>query len=423
MFDRREIRLALYNVAVFAIVLIVFSTIIYTTVVSGLYADLRSHMTQLVDGVVASIDYDEDKKMLPESAEPDLIVSILPESLSASLSSIRLQWFNNKGELALEKGRFKSVLPLKRDGGFEWQDNPRGLVLTKPVIVKNQLLGFARVVQPLDQLDKTVLRLQLGFALGVLVAIAVSGVGIVFLIRQSMHPLNENLKQLRQFTADASHELRSPVTAITSNSRVALKYPDGMRESDKEKFEFILAASNQMARLVEDLLKLDTASAASPVSFSDVHNLNEILEEVRSLLDWSAKEKEIKLAWKVDKDLYVRGSAEDLQLLFRNLLENAIRYTSNDGNVTLAAHAERDQIKVIVEDNGIGISKSDLPKIYDRFWRADKARSHFDSGNGLGLSIVMSVLKRLNGTIAVQSEITKGTKFTVHIPRQKQNSV
>src|SRR5882672_412649 len=97
MFDRTEIRLASYNVAVFAGVLIVFASIIYGSVVQGLYQDQRSDMTHLVDSIIASIDFDEDKRMHPDSAVPDLIESVLPESASQSLNTMNLQWFDRKG--------------------------------------------------------------------------------------------------------------------------------------------------------------------------------------------------------------------------------------------------------------------------------------------------------------------------------------
>ncbi|MBC7997501.1 MAG: hypothetical protein IAF58_06145 [Leptolyngbya sp.] len=418
MFERLVIRLALYNVTVFSIVLIFFSLIIYITVTEGMYRDLRADMTRLVDSVVASIDFDEDDEMKPESAAPDLIDSILPDSASDSLSEMNLQWFDKNGKLSIERGRFKTAIPLANAGGFQLQEHPRAMILTKPVMHQNQLLGYARVSRPLAHLDSVFHYLQLGLCVGVLVAILISGIGIIFLIRQSLRPLTQNLHQLRQFTADASHELRTPVTAIVSNSEVALKYSEGMRESDREKFTFILTASRQMGRLVDDLLRLDVFSNKLNANFT-VQELAPILEQVRELVLWLALSNEIKLTWNVENDLFVVGSPDELQHVFRNLLENAYRYSLKGGEVTLSASNRKDYVVVVIIDKGIGIDAAELPNIFDRFWREDKARTHHESGNGLGLAIVMSTLKNLNGTIEVESVKGRGTTFTVKLPKPK----
>jgi len=416
MKNKIETRLALYNIAVFASVLIAFSSILYFVVRDGFYADLRSHLQQMADGVVSSIDYEHVDK---ETPLPDLIVSELPASVSQSLMDLRLQWFDKNGKLSIEKGTLALDMPLNRSGGYEYQDSPRAMVFTKSVVVENKLLGYARVAQPLANLDRSMDHIKLGLFLGVFFASAISGVGITLLIAKSMQPLHANIARLKQFTADASHELRTPIAAINANSSVALKYSDGMRDSDREKFEMISSATNQMGRLVNDLLQLEQVEFLSG-NHAPSREVAVILNEVRKVLAWLEQDKGIEVMLEAESDLYVEADEEDLCNVVQNLLENALRYTPPGGRINMSAVRDRANITIKVADTGIGISANDLSKVFDRFWRADKARSRVAGGYGLGLSIVQSIVTRLNGTINVESEIDIGSTFIVQLPSAKR---
>jgi len=167
-------------------------------------------------------------------------------------------------------------------------------------------------------------------------------------------------------------------------------------------------------------LKLTHPANNKNVGSHSPQNLAVILPEVRRLMTFLEDEKQIKLTWNVADNLTVNGAQEDLQHLFRNLLENAYRYSIEGGTVLLSAEAQQDQIVVTVKDSGIGIAPSDIAKIFDRFWRSDKARSAATGGNGLGLSIAKSIVEAMNGSIAVASELDKGTTFTVRLPKSNK---
>jgi signal transduction histidine kinase len=411
--NKDETRLALYNVAVFAVVLIAFSLILYSVVREGFYSDARSHIKQMTDAIISSIDYDRRDQ---EKPLPDLIVSQLPSSVSESLMNLRLQWFDEKGKLAIEKGSMNLYLPLNKAGGFETQSNPKSMVFTKAVVVDGELLGYARVGQPLTNIDRAMSHIQVGLSLGVLFASVISGLGILWLISKSMQPLHTSIIRLKQFTADVSHELKTPVTAISTNSSVALKYADGMREGDREKFEMILSASKQMNRLLEDLLQLEGIERAERAPVNVATELSKVLSDVRRITNWLQQEKQIDLVLELQSELYIQCSEEELFQILQNLLENAFRYTPNGGRVTISASRERTMIVIRVSDTGIGISPDDLPKIFDRFWRADKARSRAEVGSGLGLSITKSLVTKLKGSIDAESKVDIGSTFTLRLP-------
>ncbi len=417
MKNKIEKRLALYNIAVFASVLIAFSAILYMVVRDGFYTDLRAHLKQMADGVVSSIDYAHDDRATPL---PDLIVSELPSSQSLSLQELRLQWFKPDGTLSIEKGSLILEIPLKKEGGYQLQENPRAMVYTRSVIVDNKLLGYARVGKPLADLDRNMEHIELGLVLGVLCASAISGFGIFLLISKSMQPLYDNIARLKRFTSDASHELRTPVAAIDANSSVALKYPDGMRESDKEKFEMIQSATRQMGSLVNDLLQLELTDLRENTVSEPIRELSLVLEDVRKVFSWLATEKGIQIKLEVEPNLFVKMDESDLVKVVRNLMENALRYTPNGGSVNVSAFGDRSDVVIKFTDTGIGISPSDLPKVFDRFWRADKARSRSAGGNGLGLSITKAIVTQFNGTIEVESKVDIGSIFTVRLPSARR---
>lgn len=410
-----EQRLALYNVGVFALVLIVFSTIIYSMVREGFLSDMRRDLVQMADGVVSSIDYNSKTD---EEPLPDLIVSELPNSASASLMDMRLQWFRANGSLAIEKGNFELQKPLNVGGGFEFQAKPKAIIYTKLVRVEGKLLGYARVAQPMVEFDRLMNYLRDGLVLGVLAASAVSGIGIRLLISKSMQPIYDNIQALKQFTADASHELRTPVTAIRTNSSVALKYADGMRESDREKFETILSSSRQMGGLIEDMLKLENSEShiAARGEQQSSRNVGAIFADTRSVLSWLQREKEIELVEAIGADLKAKASDEDILLILQNLYENALRYTPRNGKVTVSAKRDGSFLDIRISDTGIGIAENDLTKVFDRFWRADKARTKAEGGSGLGLAITKNIVERLGGSITVVSELGKGSVFKVRLP-------
>lgn len=410
--NKTEVKLTLTNLVVFASVLITLSVCLFIAFSNKLELDTKSDLERLADAVIASIDFDEDEEKKPSSAEPDLVASEMPSESAPLLNALRLQWFNYEGKLASQKGSFEVNLPfeIKRESDFKVQKNPHGLLFTKPVFYHSQLLGYVRVARPLETNDRTMNSLVWGLLVGNLAALIVSGFGISFLVSQALAPVRLNMQKLRQFTSDASHELRNPIMSVITNSSVALKHADGMRQSDKEKFETIMHSGTRMQKLVENLLELNRAenSTASP----SLAYLEAVLRDVKCDFQDKADEKNISLSIQSEADLKVAMSENDLRSVVSNILDNAIRYTSDGGNIEITVERVRDQVTLIVKDNGVGIATEDLGKIFDRFWRADKSRQN-GSGHGIGLALVKELVETHGGKITVQSELGKGTSFAI----------
>ncbi len=418
--DKLELRLTLINASVFAAVLVTFVLIVFFFVAERQNQDTYSDIRHLADAVVASIDFDEDPSRSPDKAEPDLIASAMPDSASSLLNSLRLEWFNYKKQLAAQKGAFEINVPFAENEATQIQNNPHGIVYSRPVFDQGRLLGYVRVAQPLDKQDRFISNLVAGLAFGTAGALILTSFGVFVLVKQSLLPMRKNVQRLRQFTSDASHELRNPVTAIRSNSAVALKYADGMRTTDKEKFEMIESAARQMQQLVENLLLLSRAENVKNKSV--IVNLltasNEVVEGILQL----SKDKKITIKVAVSPELNVLICPDDLRCILSNLIENALRYTPAGGTVTINASQDRDKVWLTVEDTGVGIASEDIEKVFDRFWRADKARTFHDSGQGLGLSIAKALVDQHGGSISVTSEVGKGSIFKVSLDPVLPNS-
>ncbi|PMB05422.1 two-component sensor histidine kinase, partial [Fischerella thermalis CCMEE 5328] len=266
-----------------------------------------------------------------------------------------------------------------------------------------------------EEFDETLNKLDLGLGGGIVVALIISGAGGVWLTRQAMQPIEESFERLKQFTADASHELRSPLMAIQSNAGVALKYPEGMREADAEKFQAISSATNQMTRLTEDLLFLARHDNI-PNQSKETVNLSSILSNLVQLYQPQAVAKQISFKSQLSEKLYLLGDANQLTRLFTNLIQNAIHYTPSEGTVKIIANLSTSHIVVNVQDTGVGIAPEDLEKIFERFWRADKSRSYNSGGSGLGLAIAQAIAQNHGGLITVTSQLGVGSCFTVRLP-------
>ncbi|MTH52880.1 PAS domain-containing protein [Bacillus mangrovi] len=238
------------------------------------------------------------------------------------------------------------------------------------------------------------------------------------------HDITElkKLEQMRKdFVANVSHELKTPITSIKGFSETLL---DGAM-SDKQTLEYflsiILKESDRLQTLIQDLLDLSKIEQqAFRLTFSDC-DLHEIADDIVAILSSKAEEKEIVLT--VDSEAEVIPAIGDvyrIKQIFINLINNALTYTPKGGSVNLSLRNGKDHAWVTVSDSGIGISEEELPRIFERFYRVDKARSRNSGGTGLGLAIVKHLVEAHKGQITVKSRVGEGTTFTVRFNKRIQ---
>ena len=218
----------------------------------------------------------------------------------------------------------------------------------------------------------------------------------------------------QQFLADASHELRNPLAIIRTNADLALSDPDPQQDELRQAVVVVKRASDRMARLVDDLLAL--ARREAPTLAVEPVDLGRVASEASDEFLAPAEARGIVLDRAVAPGVVVMGDSDALKRAIANLLENAVRLAPVDSRIRLAVGSERDLAWIAVSDEGPGIAPEHQPKVFDRFWRADKGRSRADGGTGLGLSIVRQIAQTHGGDVQLQSRVGVGSTFTIWLP-------
>ncbi len=229
----------------------------------------------------------------------------------------------------------------------------------------------------------------------------------------------ENLK--RDFFNNASHELKSPLTAIIGSSDLISQ---GMAKDENTILDLskrISEEANRMNNLVMDMLALSKYEDQTQIIHREDVDLNAVLREVTKTLENQANQKNITIETS-DRTCLMTTNYDQMFQLLKNLLENAIRYGVDGGAAKVNIQKENQNIVISVEDNGIGIPKADQARVFERFYRVDKAHSKLTGGTGLGLSIVKHIVMNYNGNIELDSAEGKGTKVTILIPDKQSNS-
>ena len=230
-----------------------------------------------------------------------------------------------------------------------------------------------------------------------------------------------SVTRIKQFTADASHELRAPVTLIQTAAEYTLRR-ERTREELVEAMEKILRESRRTSQLIDSLLLLARADSDEEVLQPGPVRVDSVLRDAVHRAGEFAAGKNIRLAADVGENaFFVNGEAALLERLFFVLIENGINYTPEHGSVSVALRSSADEVVIEVADTGIGIAPEDLPHVFDRFWRADKARSREMGGTGLGLSIAKWIVEKSGGTIRVESTVGHGSKFEVRLPKLRND--
>jgi two-component system, OmpR family, manganese sensing sensor histidine kinase len=408
MFQQIQKRLLFSYLLVLATILIIFAIAVRIVFARSLYDQVTDELIALGQGAATNAEFENNRIKI----ENDFPL----QGLIARHQG--LQWFDLQGHLISQQGKAIINLPFSKNSTQQVQTkNFHIKAVVLPIINSDngKLIGYMRVSQSLENFDATIDKLDWGLGGGIFIALAFSGVGGIWLTRQAMQPIEQSFQRLKQFTADASHELRSPLMAVKSNAAVALKYAEGMREIDAEKFTAIASATSQMTQLTEDLLFLARNDRIPSKSWEKI-NLTVLLEKLVRLYSSSAIAKQIKLQAQIEPNIYLMGDAVQLTRLFTNLIENALNYTLVGGTIEIKTSQNPTYSTIEVQDTGVGIALEDINNIFERFWRADFSRSYHSGGSGLGLAIARAIAQNHGGFIAVTSEINRGSCFTVQLP-------
>jgi two-component system, OmpR family, manganese sensing sensor histidine kinase len=420
MFERLRWQLLLSYLGVFTAILGVFAIAVRLVFGYSLRQSLSEELSILAKVAATHAELQQGR----------LVVGDEFTSSNLTLPDRKFEWFDREQRLVNKVGNLNVDLPLKLNVTVQFNKYPgrkpdETISAIVPIINNDdrQQIGYVRITQSLESLDRTFHQLDIGLISGMVISLTISSGAGIWLTRRAMKPAEIGYQRLQQFTADAAHELRSPLMAVKTNASTALKYPDGIRLGDVKKFNAIASATDQIINLTEDLLilaraekELDSRSERLYQQATEEVDLTLLLQQAVTKYRPQIEDKLMTLKVDIQPNLSVLGYISSLDRVFINLIENAIHYTPSGGKISILAHRIERQIQITIVDTGVGIAAEDLDRIFDRFWRGDRSRTRWEGGSGLGLAIVRLIVERHHGSIEVQSKLGGGSKFIIRLP-------
>ena len=457
LFQSTRRRLALWYTSVTAVLLLLFAI--------GVYFYVRNTLVDRIDDTL---------KHVVEVVDRSLVIQPLAETkgrygvnVDASFSQnvdnleddrIDLEWFNPNQELLWSTFQQPINYPLhfNRGGETVYLDDDRIFrQIVQKVALENRVLGYLRVSHPWFEVTKPIEQLAKDLVIGIsLMIVSVGAIGW-FLSGIAIEPIQVSYLSLKQFTADASHELRNPIATIQTNVQMALAYPEAEPQLQQRQLQIIERLTQKLGRLVNDLLFLARSDSGMVKLDWQTVPLDALLIDVIEEQRIAATQKGLFLSLHIvepkvggedvnEEDVFtVEGDWDYLSRLFTNLIANAIEHTERTESEEASVEIElalieptikpirksirvrennsQYELQVKVKDNGKGIPETSLPYIFDRFYRADPARSpqrqiESPTGAGLGLAIAKAIVENHRGQITVNSVIGQGTTFIVTFP-------
>ena len=379
---------------------------------------------------------------LVEAAAPSLSVvkSEGKQSLEREISwrhlfskqQFSLEWYDSSGKLLAREGNiitpsplFTNISPAELRPGTP-VFHRQGRIQTATISVhtndreqeKLVLEGYIRASESTREIEAILGQLRLGLELGGATALILASISSVYLTTETVKPMKRGVQRLRRITTDVSHQVRTPLTRISIATEILLSQTSKTQTSQAKKLNIINSATEQIKRLLEELLFLvrtDIAFSTKELNFTYVP-LMRILESLSEQFEPIARAKDINFQTQLSGNILIKADRDKLNRLLTNLLENAINYTDAGGSVFFSAKQSQKKVIITVEDTGIGISKEQLPLIFQDFWRSDAAKIKDPDGFGLGLVIADAIVQQHRGKITVNSKVGVGSRFQVHLP-------
>ncbi len=296
--------------------------------------------------------------------------------------------------------------------------NGRTRVVSMPIYNKrDKVVGVIQYARSLRQVRETVNGLVfvlLPLGLG---AFGLAALGGLYMSGRAVRPVKDSFERQRSFIADASHELKTPLTLIKADAEVVL-YRGDVNPEDRKLIEHALAETDRMSGVLSDLLLVARLDAGKLDVSRKPFDLTPVLSETAASFETRAASKDVELKVRASGELPVGADPERTGEILSVLLDNALRHAPSDGHIVVTGHARDRWVEVSVADTGPGIAPEHLPRIFDRFYRADSSRSRAGGGTGLGLSIARDLARAQGGDLTAENAKSGGAVFRLRLLKQ-----
>lgn len=446
LFRRSRTRLALWYAGVMAMILSLSGLGIYRALIQSNWAALEREIES-----IAGTLHDSLEPMLPPSADPTVVLQqIFPDLCVAGQvcvpqptviqrhtigisdrSSYYIRLFNHHGELLAFSPNQPLPLPqtvnpalwqtLQSDSGTRYRQfttilHSADAHPTNTDGHDHPSWGHMQIGRTLAPFDAEVKRIQWVLAIGLPLALALVAASSWWLAGLAMQPIYQSYQRQQQFTADAAHELRSPLASLLATVEAILRLPPTLQQEVTPMLQTVERQGRRLSHLVGDLLLLTSLEQdASPKSFKPCC-LNDLVADLTEEFSELATVSDIHLTNQIpDVEIYVLGHESQLYRLVSNLIANAIQYTTPGGSVLVSLETHERTAIVAVKDTGVGIPLAEQNRIFERFYRVDSDRSRKTGGTGLGLAIARAIAKSHGGQLTVASQLGEGSVFTLRL--------
>ncbi|OAB42491.1 sensor histidine kinase [Paenibacillus glacialis] len=420
MIKRTLVRMTIWNSIVVFFLLIILGGALYGLARYRIYSDIDRQLVFNIDHIQQISLSNGEQVINFGSNEPErLMMPFYWDSNDTLIQSFYYKWPYFVLSLMIREKQNQLEPESIRVGKKTYRFVSRPYQGNLPLVEKlsntplKTVQMFTEISTETYYLNRLLWSISIGIGIGALLSI-IAG---YTLARRALIPIQKAWDKQQQFVADASHELRSPLSVVRGQTQILLRHPDHTIEEESAPISAILKETKRMSNMVDGLLLLARGDSHEEVISCKPVRVDGIIKEIAKNIEPIMDYKQLRLQLHVEgSELLMNGDEDRLIQLFMILLDNAIKFTQADGQIDLECLRQGKSVLITVKDNGVGISEHELPLVFNRFYKGDSSRNRVDHGAGLGLSIARWIVDQHQGSVHISSGVGCGTTVMIRFP-------